>query len=134
MKKSYSAIIAGLAIMLAPKNAASVEVPHVTVGDSRYDEAFNKAIQATAIQTGVKGTVDSMESMANAFATKHVERAIANYTPWTPQQVFFTGGMIYAVAVKREVVKSFRNPLLPSVTNTISLSMNAISLNWRIPF
>lgn len=104
------------------------------VGDSRYDEAVNKAIQATAIQSGFKGIVDNAESMANAIATRHVERAIANYTPWTPQQVYFAGGMIYAVAVKREVVKSFRNPLLPSVTNTISISQNAISLNWRIPF
>jgi hypothetical protein len=117
-----------------PKSASSIEVPHVPIGDSRYDEAINRAILATAIQSGFKGVVDNAESMANAIATKHVERAIANYTPWTPHQVFFASGMIYAIAVKHEVVKSFRNPLLPSVTNTISISQNAISLNWRIPF
>lgn len=134
MKKSLSAIIASIAIICVPKDATGVDIPHMPVSDVRYDEAVNKAIQAVAIQSGVKGFADKAESMANAEATKHVERAIASYTPFTPQQVYTTGGIIYAAAVKHEVTKSFRNPLVPSVTNTISLSPNAISLIWRIPF
>lgn len=128
------------ALLLFPANAFCQEfqIPgisdvNIPFEDARYQQAINKAVQATAAQTGITANINLFTSKTAEIATQKATYVIGRYTPFKASQVFFVAGVSYAAIVRKQVTKSFRNPMFENVTNTISLSKNRAMLEWRIP-
>ena len=115
-------------------SSAKIAIPDIPVPDARYQQAVNKAVQAASMQSGFQGDLNKATEITMNKATA-VATNVIGYTPFKPQHVFFAAGITYAALVKKEVTKSFRNPVLPNVTNTISVSDKggaaSGSLSWR---
>ena len=115
-------------------SGSGVSLPDIPSPDPKYHDAINKAAEATFKQSGFKADVDKAADVTTKKVTAVANTAIS-YTPFKPEHVFFVGGVTYAALVKKEVTKSFKNPMFPNVTNTISVSDKngtpSGSLTWR---
>lgn len=111
-----------------------MNLPPIPMSDAKYQEAVNKAVQAAYVQTGAASNISFVTKKAGDQALITTNATIFKNTPFKAEQVVFVGGVAYAAIVKKQVTKSFRNPLFRNVTNTISLTPNSAFMQWRIPF
>jgi hypothetical protein len=100
--------------------AEGVNLPSVEAG--QYSEAVNKALKAASIQSGLQNNMDVAAGLASKKATETGNTVITTVTPFNPRDVYFVLGTGYALGVKKEFRKSFKNPLFPNVTNTLEYS------------
>jgi len=121
-------------LLLFTSNVFAADIPHIPVNDSKADDAVNKAVQAAAIQTGIKSNVDSIEGFVVGKVNHAVATFIDDNMPFSYKDAAITAGVIYAVGIRHEVTKSFQNPIVPTVTNSVTISPTTINLTTRIPF
>lgn len=130
-----SRVLIALLMLSTTAHADGVNMPAVQAG--KYSEAVNKALKAAAVQTGVQGDLDLIVGAGQKQATKAGEQVIATVTPFNPKTVYAVVGTGYALGVKKEFKKSFKNPLFPSITNTIVYSgkdSKKTTLIWGVSF
>jgi len=102
--------------------------------DPKYHDAAYKAQEAFFIQSGVTPMYNKVSAMATDKATSTATYLIDKDTPLNSKDVFFVVGAAYTVGVKKHINKSFKNPLFPSVTNTVDVSQQQGSLGFKISF
>ena len=130
-----SKVLIALMFMSYSAYAADVTLPSVQAGE--YSEAINKAIKAAAIQSGVQQDLNMVVGVATKEATHQGEVVVETVTPFKAKQVFTVLGTGYAIGVKREFKKSFKNPLFPNVTNTLKYTGKGerrTELLWGVSF
>jgi hypothetical protein len=130
-----SRILIALIFMSSTAYAEGINMPPVKAG--QYSEAVNKAIKAASIQSGLQAELDKAVGIANKKATETGNTVITTVTPFNPRDVYFVLGTGYALGVKKEFKKSFKNPLFPNITNTIEYSGKGnkrTNLLWGVSF
>jgi hypothetical protein len=100
----------------------------------KYHDASFKAQEAFFVQSGITPFYNSLNSYVSTKVTNGVTYAIDNWTPFTSKQIFFAAGAAYQVGVKKQVSRSFRNPLCPFITNTVSISRDSQSIAFNVRF
>lgn len=113
----------------------------MTGSDPRYRDAAFKAQEAFFIQTGiasqynlVTGYVNGQVSKVATTAERHTATFIDENTPLNSKHVFFAVAIGYTAIVKKEVTRSFRNPLWHGMTNTVTVGQKQQVLGIQIPF
>lgn len=134
MKYSTLLILFLTSPVFAQEFIPGMNLPPIPVPDAKYQEAVNKAVQAAYVQTGTAAQVSFVTKAAGDKATSGANATVFKSTPFKAEQIVFIGGITYAALVKKQVTKSFRNPLFRNVTNTISVTPNSAFMSWRIPF
>lgn len=126
-----------IALMFLARSALADGVPLPAVQAGEYSDAINKALKAAAIQSGVQQDLDIVAGVASREATIQGNKAITAVTPFQPKTVYMVLGTGYALGVKREFKKSFKNPLFPNVTNTLRYTGKGdktTELTWGVSF
>jgi hypothetical protein len=100
----------------------------------KYKSATDKAQEAFLIQTGITENVNRTEVAVTKVATEKTTKAIENNTPFKAKDVFFVGGMTYAICVKKQVVQKFKDPVFPSVTHIVTVGKDSGSMLINVPF
>ena len=138
MKTSISCLLLLSSVSLAQEvglpDPLKYQLIPFDVGNS---EARAKAQEAFFIQTGVSQDVDKIKaylSLKVKDTSDKVSQAIDTNTPLNSKHVFFVAGTSYALVVKKSVSRSFRNPLVKDITNTISWSKDRCQLSFQLPF
>jgi hypothetical protein len=102
--------------------------------DPKYHDAAFKAQEAFFVQSGVTPFTGKLNNYVTDKTTNAVVGFIDNDTPFTAKSVFFVIGTAYTVCVKKQITKSFRDPLWERLTHTVSVSPDAGSANVSISF
>lgn len=127
-----------IALMLLSFNchAGGVEVglPKFKGGDAKENEALNKAAEAAMIQTGGDVIVKKMVGEVISKGKTVADTVINDYTPFTQKQVYFVAGTAYTVLVKKQMTKSYNNPIIPGVRDAITIGNKSIKYTWTVSF
>lgn len=102
--------------------------------DPKYKAAADKAQEAFLLQSGISKTVDSTKDAATKKAMDSAGKTIDEETPLKSKEVFFVAGASYEVFIKKQVTQKFKNPMIPAMTNTISVGPGKGSLGLLLPF
>ena len=102
--------------------------------DPKYADAANKAQQAFLTQTGILTQYNQLNGYIVGNATHQVSTTIDSNTPFSSKGLFFVMGTAYEVGVKKQVSKSFNNPFIPGMTNSISVGEHSQSLGINLKF
>ena len=126
-----------IALALFPLSALADGVALPSVDAGMYTNALNQAIKAASIQSGAQANMDHVVDVATKKATETGSKVISDTTPLNPKDVFAVVGTYYALGIKHQIKKSFKNPLFPHVTNTVEYSTagdRKSSLTWGFSF
>lgn len=99
-----------------------------------YHDAAFKAQQAFFIQTGFTATYNKLNGYISGKATNAVNNFVDDNLPISSKTLAFAVGTVYAVGIKKQVSKSFKNPIWPSVTHDVTVSPTEGSFGINIPF
>jgi hypothetical protein len=100
----------------------------------KYHDAAFKAQEAFLIQTGISPMYNKVNGYVTDKATKQASSAIDDNMPFSSKQAMVVVGAIYTVGIKKHVTRTFRNPIFPSVTNTVDVSEQQQSIGFKISF
>ena len=98
--------------------------------DTKYSQASAKAQEAFLIQSGISDKVN----MVSSSAVKKIEQAVYAYSPLDSKSTAFVAGAAYTVLVKKQITESFKSPIIPSATQTLTLEKSGGSIGISIPF
>lgn len=109
----------------------------LTQNNPTYKTAAFKAQEAFFVQSGVTkqyGLITDFTSNVSHKVEGAVADTIDNHTPLSSKHVLFVVAVGYTALVKKEVTRSFKNPLFPIVTNTVSIGESHKSVGFSVPF
>lgn len=98
--------------------------------DNKYGQAGAKAQEAFLIQSGISDKVN----MVGGSAVKKIEETVYAYSPLDSKSTAFVAGVAYTVLVKKQITESFKSPIIPSATQTLTLEKSGGSIGISIPF
>lgn len=101
----------------------------VCIGTSgQYNQACNKAVDATSQQIGFRQQVDKTEDVSNHLLMSQGERTLGHAAMWT------LGVGAYAYKANREKAVVFKVPTLgvaDSVTNRVTPNSYGLNFQWK---
>jgi len=99
-----------------------------------YHDAAFKAQEAMFAQTGFTSNYNKLTNYLSDSATKKASSTIDDNTPLSSRVLFGSIGAAYTVGVKKHVSRTFKNPIFPSVTNTVDITPQSQSIGFKISF
>ena len=103
------------------------------IKDPRYSAAFGNSMQACLIQSGLKGHIDTFNALVAAESKKQIALIMARYIPIEPRKIYTLLAIGQAIA-KKEIKTNFRNPIFPSVTNSLVLNEKGGYIDMKLIF
>jgi hypothetical protein len=117
------------------------DLPIIRLDDPRYANACVAFQKALFIQTGISSSYNTLRGyimgQVDAVSNQMVregDHIMRTYSPVDPNSIYALAGFGYTVFVQKQITKSFRNPIVPIMSHSVTLSMDAVSTGISISF